>query len=179
MFLLHSKQKVNFLIFQFSHRISVVKFYILPIFIFSILYNFPKFFELSVCTSRSSNFSLACIEDWENNTSDLENTTFIQIKANPLRLEPHYVKYYLIYLNFVVHGLIPFIVLITLTIQIYRKVFMLSLISHDYFLPSALLSPLLRRHSWKDYSPEGGETCPCQLGHCSGLHLLSQCQVDP
>ena len=115
--------RANCLILQFSHRISVVKFYILPIFIFSILYNFPKFFELTVCTSGSSNVSLTCSEESYNNTSDQENNTTIQIKANPLRLEPHYVKYYLIYLNFVVHGLIPFIVLIILNIQIYRKVF--------------------------------------------------------
>ena len=48
---------------------------------------------------------------------------FIKVKANPIRLEPSYVKYYLIYLNFIIHGLIPFIMLIILNIQIYRKVF--------------------------------------------------------
>ena len=60
-------------------------------------------------------------EDSENNTSE-EVHTFMTVKANPLRLEPLYVKYYLIYLNFIIHGLIPFIMLIILNIKMYIKV---------------------------------------------------------
>ena len=48
--------------------------------------------------------------------------TFLSIEATDLRVNPNYVKYYLIYLNFVVNSLIPFVLLIILNGFIYRTV---------------------------------------------------------
>ena len=81
--------------------------YILPIVIFSILYNAPKFFELEAVVVG-------------NSTTSTNNNT--QIQPTHLRTDPLYIKIYLIYLNLVVHGLIPFILLIGVNIHIYRKV---------------------------------------------------------
>ena len=39
-----------------------------------------------------------------------------------LRVNPLYIKLYIIYLNFLIHGLIPFILLIILNIAIYKEV---------------------------------------------------------
>ena len=44
--------------FQFSHKICVWKFYIIPIITFSTVFNVPKFFELSV---RQTNISAPVI----------------------------------------------------------------------------------------------------------------------
>ena len=45
-----------------------------------------------------------------------------KIVPTELRLDPLYIKVYLIYMNFIVHGIIPFITLILMNINIYRKV---------------------------------------------------------
>ena len=45
-----------------------------------------------------------------------------KIAATSLRMNPIYIKLYLIYLNFFIHGVIPFTLLITLNIAIYRQV---------------------------------------------------------
>ena len=90
---------------QFSRSWSSL-LYILPIVIFSFVYNAPKFFELEAVVVG-------------NSTTTTNNT---QIQPTHLRTDPLYIKIYLIYLNLVVHGLIPFILLIGVNIHIYRKV---------------------------------------------------------
>ena len=45
-----------------------------------------------------------------------------KIAATSLRMNPIYIKLYLIYLNFFIHGVIPFSLLIILNIAIYRQV---------------------------------------------------------
>ena len=103
-------------------------FYIFPIFTFSLLYNLPKFLELSVtevtCITNSSvpNNETECLELEED--SELkpsiddghEYHTQLKIEATSLRLNPFYVKYYLIYLNFIIHAIIPLILLLIFVI---------------------------------------------------------------
>ena len=46
----------------------------------------------------------------------------LSIEATEMRLNPDYVKFYLIYTNFIILSLIPFILLIIMNILIYRTV---------------------------------------------------------
>ena len=48
--------------------------------------------------------------------------TKLKIESTALRLNPFYVKYYLIYLNFLIHAVIPLIHLVILNTLIYRQV---------------------------------------------------------
>ena len=65
------------------------------------------------------------IETNDLTADDYNHYTQLRIEATFLRLNPFYVKYYLIYLNFIIHGLIPLIVLLILNTLIYRQA------SHD------------------------------------------------
>ena len=97
------------------------KCYVLPISFFSILYNFPKFLELSVVKSNSM---CPDNEAWNvtNQYCHEESQTNFTIKATSLRLNPLYVKYYLIYVNFILHAIIPLVALTILNTLIYRRV---------------------------------------------------------
>ena len=112
-------------IFQFSHSLSVWKFYIFPIFLFSLLYNIPKFLELSVtklnCSTNSST-PMNETECFQSPDDDPSYDTQLKIEATSPRLYPFYVKYYLIYLNFIIHGIIPLVSLVILNTLIYRQV---------------------------------------------------------
>ena len=104
---------------------SVWKFYIFPIFLFSLLYNIPKFLELSVtkvnCSTNSST-PINETECFQSTDEDVINDTQLKIEATSLRLNPFYVKYYLIYFNFIIHGIIPLVSLVILNTLIYRQV---------------------------------------------------------
>ena len=45
-----------------------------------------------------------------------------KIAPTSLRLDPLYIKVYLIYLNLFIHGIIPFILLVIVNISIYRQI---------------------------------------------------------
>ena len=100
---------------------SVWKLYIIPIFTFSLLYNIPKFLELTVmevdCTRNLTvTNQTICTKKHE----DADQVEIIQ--PTSLRLSPFYVKYYLIYLNFLINAIIPLISLLILNSLISRKV---------------------------------------------------------
>ena len=82
--------------------------YMLPVMLFSIVFNLPKFFEIRMDET----------EFFNNQT----NTTHIEFKLNPteLRLDDNYVFYYVNIARFVVSGLIPLITLTFLHMAIYR-----------------------------------------------------------
>ena len=61
-----------------------------------------------------------CSQDIYNES--LEVVAKTKIEPTALRLNPVYIKIYLIYMNFIIHGIIPFITLILMNINIYRKV---------------------------------------------------------
>ena len=87
----------------------------------------PKFFELTVCSE--DNVTNTCVNKDEFsdnlfNSIDENDTLDAGEKIGPtsLRLNPLYIKVYLIYLNLFTHGIIPFVLLIVLNISIYRQV---------------------------------------------------------
>ena len=45
-----------------------------------------------------------------------------KIVPTELRLSPIYIKVYLIYMNVIIHGILPFVTLFLLNISVYRKV---------------------------------------------------------
>merc|ERR1711892_817053 len=101
--------------------------YIVPITMFSILYNLPKFWELRVARniknlpnvtniSDSSFLSESVQFDYENISSletDFDKTLSPEFGIFPtdMRQNPLYVKIYLIYMNLIIHGIIPIITL--------------------------------------------------------------------
>ena len=115
-------------IFQLSQNWSS-SCYILPISVLSFCYNIPKFFEHQVVKKiHETNISTVI-----NNVSNIINNSSEEITANSttcyedivptnLRMNESYIKIYCIYLNLVVHGLIPLFLLIILNISIYKQV---------------------------------------------------------
>ena len=109
--------------YVWSHK-GKARLYILPTFLFSVLYNIPKFFEIETV----SNFSDVKMLTILNNitTNDLQNRTeYVKsnitqdhvkygIQPTDLRIDLNYVSIYLIWTNFIVMCVIPFSTLITL-----------------------------------------------------------------
>ena len=87
-----------------SHSWSA-KRYIIPILIWSLLYNFPKFFELHTT--------------FDQNNYDEYGQGYL-VNASEMRLNEYYIKIYCIWMNFVFMGLIPFVALIILNAQTLR-----------------------------------------------------------
>ena len=80
-----------------SHKWSA-KRYVIPTIIFSILYNLPKFFELK--TGKVYNA--------------VSNSTEYILEGTNLRLNYEYFFFYTIWMNFVLMGLVPFVMITTL-----------------------------------------------------------------
>ena len=90
-----------------SHSWSA-KRYVIPILIWSFLYNGPKFFELYTTYDES-----------KNSTSH-----GYDVEASAMRLNEHYITIYCIWMNFVFMGLVPFLALIILNAQTLRSLIM-------------------------------------------------------
>ena len=91
--------------------------YILPIVLFSIIYNIPKFFEIETVYLEH--------EEWGLDTNGTNSSTIIVypwLNATALRRDPAYSKYVVFILNFVVMGLIPVLLLSVLNFFIYRSI---------------------------------------------------------
>ena len=71
------------------------------------------YFTVLMFLQDSENSSLKYIED---------NQTFWRVEPTDLRLDPHYVEYYLIYSNFIINSLLPFAILIILNYFICKRV---------------------------------------------------------
>ena len=121
--------------------------YAIPICVLCLTYNLPKFFELTVeysaCNpmTKEKNMTLGQGSDSEEYLFEMDcedgvraelmvrnkklvlSTKFILFQPTPLRMNKIYIRYYLTYLNFFVHAVIPFAALFFLNISIYRKVF--------------------------------------------------------
>ena len=76
----------------------------LPVILFSVIFNLPKFFEISL------------EESLKNNQTEVH----LQLKPTELRLNDNYVFYYVNVARFVVSGLFPLITLTFLHLAIYR-----------------------------------------------------------
>ena len=98
--------------------------YIIPIIIFSVVYNIPKFFEIETIAiisggNSSSNGINVTIDAYTNVVESSKNHSSEDklkygIKATELRLDLDYVSIYLIWTNFIVMCVIPFSILIAL-----------------------------------------------------------------
>jgi len=91
--------------------------YIIPIVLFSIFYNFIKFFELTT--------DLIEHEEWilhDNGTNISTSTWYPFVNATTLRSDPVYKEYVVFVLNFVMMGLIPVLLLSILNFMIYRSI---------------------------------------------------------
>ncbi|XP_023328474.1 FMRFamide receptor [Eurytemora carolleeae] len=97
--------------FKLSHSWSAT-YYIIPISMFSVLYNIPKFYE-HVAVENTTLVDGPAGEPY--------NLTITVIQATPLRENENYVKIYLIILNLLVHGIIPLLLLTVLNIIVYRQ----------------------------------------------------------
>ena len=119
------------------------KTFILPVMIFTLVYNLPKFFELYVkkdimiksvnCTDiiedpAYSEYKENCTE----NLAEMINVTVldqndqpqykISIGATDMRINRIYIRVYIIWLNLIVLVIVPFVLLIVLNILTYKKI---------------------------------------------------------
>jgi len=78
-------------------------YYILPSVLFSVLFNIPRFLELETVEKPS------------------EDKVILDITATELRQNIYYRHIYIIYLNLLVHGLLPLSSLLFMNISIYRN----------------------------------------------------------
>ncbi|XP_023344148.1 FMRFamide receptor [Eurytemora carolleeae] len=130
--------------FKFSAEWKA-RMYLIPIVVFSLLFNLPKFFELTTeydyinkegfknLTDKfnQTEFSLENLtaEDWIN----FQNETLGQrLSLIPTRLRSNqtYIQVYLTYLNLFIHGVIPILALLILNIRIYFRI--KSLVSTNF-----------------------------------------------
>jgi hypothetical protein len=84
--------------------------YFIPILCFSVIYNIPKFFELKWADSNNNNTHI-------NDSTELKNN----IVPTDMRTNQIYFQVYFVWCNFIVNGIIPFILLITLNILILNQ----------------------------------------------------------
>ena len=86
------------------------QFYIVPILLFSILYNTPKFFELEARKAREAQGGAASLELETNQTAleevDMRPSSEVHYSVQPtaLRVDRLYVNIYLIFMNLIING---------------------------------------------------------------------------
>jgi len=88
--------------------------YILPTVAFTLLYNIPRFFELKTRT-------VTCTEDVARVHNCSLNTSETHVVATDFRRDINYRQIYNVYLNIIVHGLIPLVALLFMNISVYRN----------------------------------------------------------
>ena len=79
---------------------------VIPLVVFSFLYNTPKFFE--VYTIAPGDILI------DNNGTEIGQSTKYGYSGTPLRLNFYYYNIYCMWMNFFLMGLIPFVILIVL-----------------------------------------------------------------
>lgn len=88
--------------------------YILPTIVFTVLYNIPRFFELTTRT-------VTCTEEGAREHNCSLNSSETHVVATEFRRSLHYRQIYIVYLNIIVHGLIPLVALLYMNISVYRN----------------------------------------------------------
>ena len=94
------------------------RYFVIPILVFSFVYNLPKFFELHTILVPVQNFPQANGTS-TNQTSawSAQNTTMQAVATGTsLRFNKYYYKVYLTWMNLILMGIGPFILLITLNV---------------------------------------------------------------
>jgi len=112
---------------KFNNKISVWITYILPITVFTLLCNVSRFFEFKV----KENVLIDYDYDWESTYNDTENgnKTYFTYEPTEMRYNLHYSNY-LLYFPFIFRSLVPYVLLITFCVIIYRKLSSISLSPH-------------------------------------------------
>ena len=118
--------------YKLSHEWPA-KYYVIPIFSFSFIYNIPKFFELktdylnstlssssSNNTNSSENVSDSYYDDYYNESDSMEPYEH-GIGATELRLNQNYYNIYCMWLNFILMGVGPYALLIILNTMMLLK----------------------------------------------------------
>ena len=97
----------------FFHRARSwsTQYFGIPILSFSILYNVPKFFELKWSPNEST------AQNETNSSSEISH----HVIPTDLRTDPIYFQIYFVWANFIINGIIPFVLLITLNILILNQ----------------------------------------------------------
>lgn len=127
-----SLERYNMVIKPFTVMSSVKKIlfgYAIPICVLCLTYNLPKFFELTVeysaCNSMTEEKNMTVGQGYDSEEylfeMECEDGVRAEIVPTPLRMNKLYIRYYMTYLNFIVHAVIPFAALFFLNISIYRK----------------------------------------------------------
>ena len=108
--------------------------YGIPVLIFSVLFNLPRFYETDLCavscpivneTIQLDKCKIKVDEDYGDNVTVNSEEAYeycCKIVSTPLRDNPDYIKFYINISNFIVHALIPFMALIGMNIMIYKEV---------------------------------------------------------
>ena len=106
-----------------SHRWKD-RIYIIPVILFSVIYNLPKFFEIETTIYHSGPTMESELDNITTNVrkefvQEMINNSFHEdiiygIKPTPLRINLNYISIYLIWINFILMCIVPFTVLITL-----------------------------------------------------------------
>ena len=94
-------------------------FFYVPILCFAVVYNIPKFFELQwapVPTNNTTNYTTTA---QNQNISSSEVSHYII--PTDMRTNPLYFQVYFVWMNFIINGVLPFIVLITLNVLILNQ----------------------------------------------------------
>ena len=82
-------------------------------------------------STQCSNFTQNCTDlplgnttedDGLDDDDDEQTVSLMRLEATDLRVNPNYIKYYLIYCNFLINSLVPFVLLIILNFFIYKTV---------------------------------------------------------
>jgi len=114
---------------KFNNKISVWITFILPITVLALLCNVSRFFEFKVEELVLMDYDYNY--DWESTYNDTENgnKTYFTIAPTDMRQNHHYTNY-LLYFFIIFRSLVPYVLLITFCVIIYRKLSSISLSPH-------------------------------------------------
>jgi len=101
--------------FKIAHNWSSA-YYVIPTTIFAILYNIPRFLEL-----EAHEYVVACPENEFIINNCTENSTKVRVLATALRHNIYYKQVYNLYMNLLIHGLIPLLSLLYMNINVYTN----------------------------------------------------------
>ena len=90
----------------------------IPVLVFTLVYNVPKFFELYTERVPVDEAGRELI----NSTLAEANWTMIVLRPTELRLDEWYIRIYILWMNFVLQIIGPFILLIVLNVLTYKKI---------------------------------------------------------
>ena len=124
------RTKINRDFCKFTFRkVYSTKTFIIPVVLFSVTYNIPKFFELTTENVTVNANSTPCTRNLAS------NLTFVDLRPTWLRTNPHYVRIYILWMNLFFHIVGPFVVLVIMNLRIYKRIKDFEVILHFWSIP--------------------------------------------